>query len=103
MSKVSDFPMPFNVIIHECLSKILKSRISVANEYVLRIFLEEYKLLDHIINLQRVFFFGAGDLMLTFYSKLFKSVSYWLEYDWLQCWSVMSQLSHDWKWHENQF
>lgn len=47
----------------------------MANKYVLRIFLDEYKVLDHLIDLQRVFFLGAGDLMLTFYSKLFQSVS----------------------------
>lgn len=54
---------------------ILRSRISIANKFVRRIYLDEYKVLDHLVNLQRVFFFGAGDLMHTFYSKLFKSVS----------------------------
>lgn len=54
---------------------MLKSRISVANTYVLRMFRDEYNVLDHIKNLQRVYLFGAGDLMLTFYSNLFKSVS----------------------------
>lgn len=67
--------MPLSLTIYECLRKILRSRISIANKYVLRMFLDEYKVLDHLIHLQRVFFFGAGDLMLTFYCKLFKSVS----------------------------
>lgn len=67
--------MPLSVTIYDRLFEALRSRISVANEHVLRIFLDEYKVLDHLINLQRVFLFGAGDLMLTFYSKLFKSVS----------------------------
>ncbi|XP_031634279.1 gamma-tubulin complex component 5-like isoform X2 [Contarinia nasturtii] len=75
ISKITDFPMPLSVIIHGCLKQIFRSRISIANKYVLRIFLDEYKVLDHLINLQRVFFFGAGDLMLTFYSKLFKSMN----------------------------
>lgn len=76
ITKISNFPLPLTIIIQECLRKILRSRISVANKYVLRIFLDEYKVLDHIINLQRVFFFGAGDLMHTFYSKLFKKVGF---------------------------
>lgn len=76
ITQITDFPLPLTIIIHDCLRKILRSRIAVANTYVLRIFLDEYKVLDHIINLQRVFFFGAGDLMLTFYSKLFKQVSW---------------------------
>lgn len=71
---MSNLPMPLCTTIHERLREILRSRISIANEYVLRIFLDEYKVLDHLINLQRVYFFGAGDLMHTFYSKLFKSV-----------------------------
>lgn len=75
LCQITDFPLPLSTIIHDCLKMILKSRISIANKYVLRIFMDEYKVLDHLINLQRVFFFGAGDLMLTFYSKLFKSVS----------------------------
>lgn len=72
---MTDFPMPMSIIIYERLREILRSRISIANEYVLRIFLDEYNVHDHLINLQRVYFFGAGDLMHTFYSKLFKSVS----------------------------
>lgn len=72
---VTDFPMPLSITIYERLREILRSRISIANEYVLRIFLDEYNVLDHLINLQRVYFFGAGDLMHTFYSRLFKSVS----------------------------
>lgn len=72
---MTNFPMPLTLTIHERLRKILRSRISIANEYVLRIFLDEYKVHDHLINLQRVYFFSAGDLMHTFYSKLFKSVS----------------------------
>lgn len=76
ITQITDFPLPLTIIIHDCLRKLLRSRIAVANTYVLRIFLDEYKVLDHIINLQRVFFFGAGDLMLTFYSKLFKQVSW---------------------------
>lgn len=66
--------MPLSITIYERLREILRSRISIANEYVLKIFLDEYKVLDHLINLQRVYFFGAGDLMLTFYSNLFKRV-----------------------------
>lgn len=68
--------MPLSIVIHQCLKKIFKSRIAGANKFVLQIFLDEYKVLDHLIHLQRVFFFGAGDLMLTFYSKLFKCVSF---------------------------
>lgn len=71
---ITDFPMPLSITIFDRLREILRSRISIANEYVLRIFLDEYKVVDHLINLQRVYFFGAGDLMLTFYSNLFKSV-----------------------------
>lgn len=66
--------MPLSTTIYERLREILQSRISIANEYVLRIFLDEYNVSDHLISLQRVYFFGAGDLMLTFYSNLFKSV-----------------------------
>lgn len=80
ISQITDFPLPLSTVIHDCLKKILKSRISIANKYVLRIFMDEYKVLDHLINLQRVFFFGAGDLMLTFYSKLFKSVIIFIEF-----------------------
>lgn len=72
---ITDFPLPLSLTIYERLHEILRARISIANNYVLRMFLDEYKVLDHLIYLQRVFFFGAGDLMLTFYSNLFKSVS----------------------------
>lgn len=75
---MTNFPMPLNITIYDGLREILRSRISIANEYVLRIFLDEYKVADHLINLQRVYFFGAGDLMHTFYSKLFKSVSIYI-------------------------
>lgn len=75
LNQITDFPMPLSIIIHDRLRDILRSRISAANKYVLQIFLDEYKVLDHLVNLQKVFFFGAGDLMLTFYSKLFMSVS----------------------------
>lgn len=47
----------------------------MANAYVFRIFRDEYKVFDHIKNLQRVYLLGAGDLMLTFYSNLFQNVS----------------------------
>lgn len=53
---------------------MLRSRIAVANAHVLRIYRDEFKVIDHIKNVQRVFLLGAGDLMLTFYSNLFKSV-----------------------------
>lgn len=76
LNEVGDFAMPLNIIIQNAIKDILKSRISVANTYVLRIFRDEYKVLDHIKNLQRIFLLGAGDLMLTFYSNLFKSVSF---------------------------
>lgn len=66
--------MPLSIVIHGRLRAILRSRIAIANKYVQRIFVDEYKIVDHFVNLQRVFFFGAGDLMLTFYSKLFMSV-----------------------------
>lgn len=75
--------MPLSITVYERLREIMRSRISIANEYVLRIFLDEYKVLDHLINLQRVYFFGAGDLMHTFYSKLFKSVSEFLSINWM--------------------
>lgn len=75
LTEITNFPMPLSIVIQKCLQKILRSRVSVANKYVLRIFLDEYRVLDHIANLQRVFLFGAGDLMTTFYSNLFESVS----------------------------
>lgn len=73
--RISHFTLPLSIVIHDRLRAILKSRIFTANKYVQRIFVDEYKIMDHFVNLQRVFFFGAGDLMLTFYSKLFMSVS----------------------------
>lgn len=57
------------------LHNLLISRIATANRYVLNIFTTEYNVLEHIYNLQKVFFLGAGDLMQTFYSNLFQSVS----------------------------
>lgn len=67
--------MPISNVIHQTLDSLLKSRISSANRYVLNIFISEYHVWEHIFNLQKIFLLGAGDLMQTFYSNLFKSVS----------------------------
>lgn len=72
---MTDFPLPLAIVIENCIKEILNARISVANAYVFRIFRDEYKVFDHIKNLQRVYLLGAGDVMLTFYSNLFQNVT----------------------------
>lgn len=75
LNEITEFHLPISQIIHQTLTNLLKSRISSANRYVLNIFIDEYHVFDHMFSLQKIYFLGAGDLMQTFYSNLFKSVS----------------------------
>lgn len=64
-----------STIIFGVLENLLQARVSIANKYVLKIYTDEYNVLQHLYNLAKVYLFGAGDLMMTFYSKLFNCVS----------------------------
>lgn len=54
---------------------VLQARISIANQYTLNIYLNEFDIMRHILNLQKVYLLGAGDSMLAFYSSLFEKVN----------------------------
>lgn len=66
--------MPFDEIVMQNLSGLLKSRISSANRFVINMYMDEYLVLNHFHNLSKVYFLGAGDLMFLFFSNLFKQV-----------------------------
>lgn len=64
----------FEEIVFQNLRSLLESRIASANRCVLGMYLDEYQVLGHLTNLQKVYFLEAGDLMFLFYSSLFKQV-----------------------------
>lgn len=68
----------FEEIVFQNLRSLLESRISSANRCVIYMYLDEYQVLGHLKNLQKVYFMEAGDLMFLFYSNLFKQVSKYL-------------------------
>lgn len=74
-NKITDFLLPYIPVICKYTNEVLQSRISIANQYVLDIYLQEYDIMKHISNLRMVFLLGAGDLMLAFYSNLFQRVT----------------------------
>lgn len=62
-------------VITKYTREVLETRINIANQYTLNIYLNEFDIMRHISNLRMVYLLGAGDLMLTFYSNLFKRMN----------------------------
>lgn len=74
-NKITECYLPFVPTILDKLSDVPQTRIDATNQYILDIYFHEYNILKHISNLRSVFLLGAGDLMLNFYSNLFRQVS----------------------------
>lgn len=61
-------------VILKILNELFDSRIVVANSCVVKLYKEEYHVLDHLQNLRKVFLLESSDLMYEFYSNVFSQV-----------------------------
>lgn len=67
--------LPIEEVVIDELTTLLKSRILLVNNCVIRIYKEELCLSQRLQHLRKVFLFEASDLMYSFYSNLFQQVS----------------------------
>lgn len=74
-NEITQFYLPVMLVMKKYTQEVLETRINIANQYILDIYLNEFDIMNHMSNLRMVFFLGAGDLMLTFYSNLFKRMN----------------------------
>lgn len=74
LQSLSEVPLPLQEIILKSISKILSTRISVSNSFVIRMFKEDFQLLKHLQNIRKVLLMEACDIMHFFNTKLFQMI-----------------------------
>lgn len=74
LEKNSTCILPLEEIMLECLEKILRNRISLANSFVIQLYRKEFGLLKHLQYIRKVLLLEESDLMHQFYTKVFHQV-----------------------------
>lgn len=74
LQSLSEVPLPLQEIILKSISKILSTRISASNNFVIKMFKEDFQLLKHLQNIRKVLLMEACDIMHFFNTKLFQMI-----------------------------
>lgn len=74
LQSLSEVPLPLQEIILKSISKILSTRISVSNSFVIKMFKEDFQLLKHLQNIRKVLLMEACDIMHFFNTRLFQLI-----------------------------
>ncbi|XP_055909744.1 gamma-tubulin complex component 5 [Eupeodes corollae] len=74
LSRTSQIILPLEEIILTSMTRILNARIAYANQFVIKMYLEEFEIKKHFQNIRKVLLFECSDLMSYFYSKLFVQI-----------------------------
>ncbi|XP_055841421.1 gamma-tubulin complex component 5 [Episyrphus balteatus] len=74
LSRISEIILPLEDIILTSMTRILNARIAYANQFVIKMYLEEFQVKKHFQNIRKVLLFECSDLMSYFYSKLFVQI-----------------------------
>ncbi|KAL5276802.1 TUBGCP5 family protein [Megaselia abdita] len=74
LQNLSEVSLPLQEIILKSISKILSTRISVSNRFVIKMFKEDFQILKHLQNIRKVLLMEACDIMHFFNTKLFQLI-----------------------------
>lgn len=74
LNQCSTILIPFERFVNKILTELLEMKISVVNSFVVRIYKEEFRIVEHLQNLRRLYLLEASDLMHTFYTTLFQQI-----------------------------
>lgn len=74
LSQTSKIILPLEDIILTSMTRILNARIAYANQFVIKMYLDEFEVKKHFQNIRKVLLFECSDSMAYFYSKLFVQI-----------------------------
>lgn len=74
LTELSPIILPAEQIVSKIMSEVLETKMSASHKAVINIYIDEFKILNHLKNLRKIFLYEAGYLMDSFFTKLFPQV-----------------------------
>lgn len=74
LNELSPIILPAEQIVSKIMSEVLETKMSASHKAVINIYIDEFKILNHLKNLRKIFLYEASYLMDTFFIKLFQQV-----------------------------
>lgn len=74
LNELSPIILPAEHIVSKIMTEVLETKMSASHKAVINIYIDEFKILNHLKNLRKIFLYEASFLMDVFFTKLFQQV-----------------------------
>lgn len=74
LNELSPIILPAEQIVSKIMSEVLETKMSASHKAVIDIYIDEFKILNHLKNLRKIYLYEASYLMDKFFTKLFQQI-----------------------------